>query len=81
MADKQADSHLAQKPWILTIIGSIGIVLLLLLPVLPLFRDAESMPDLAKWMGQFHPVLLHLPIGIFILILFQEIVSFFRPNS
>ena len=33
-----------------------------------------------KWMGQFHPVLLHLPIGIFILILFQEIVSFFRPN-
>lgn len=81
MADKQADSHLAQKPWILTIIGSIGIVLLLLLPVVPLFRDAESMPDLAKWMGQFHPVLLHLPIGIFILILFQEIVSFFRPNS
>ena len=81
MADNQADSHLAQKPWILTIIGSIGIVLLLLLPVVPLFRDAESMPDFAKWMGQFHPVLLHLPIGIFILILFQEIVSFFRPNS
>ncbi|MDX1680628.1 MAG: c-type cytochrome domain-containing protein [Akkermansiaceae bacterium] len=48
-------------------------MLLLLLPVLPIYRDAQSMPAMARWIGHFHPVLLHLPIGIFILILLQEV--------
>ena len=78
MADHPADSSPAQKPWKLTIFGALGIIALLLLPVIPFFKDADSMPDLAKWMGQFHPVLLHLPIGIFILVLLQEISSCIR---
>lgn len=31
------------------------------------------MPDLVRFLGHFHPVLLHLPIGVFALILFQEL--------
>ncbi len=78
MADTPTESPSAQKPWTLTIIGAVGIVLLLLLPVVPIFKDHASMPDMAKWMGQFHPLLLHLPIGIFILVLLQEISSCLR---
>ena len=81
MADKTADTAPTKKPWILTAIGAIGIVLLLLLPVIPLYKDASTMPDMARWIGQFHPVLLHLPIGIFILILLQEIFGFMRNEK
>ena len=78
MADQSADASSTKKPWALTIIGAVGIVLLLLLPVVPLFKDSDSMPEFAKWIGQFHPVFLHLPIGIFILCLLQEITSCIR---
>lgn len=75
MADSVADSPKAQSPWLLTILGALGILALLSLPFLPLYEDATSMPDFARMLGHFHPVVLHLPIGIFILILLQEIVD------
>lgn len=81
MADTTADTTHLKKPWILTITGAIGILILLLLPVLPLFKDAQTMPETAVWIGRFHPVFLHLPIGIFILILLQEIFGFMRKDK
>lgn len=35
------------------------------------------MPDIVRFLGHFHPVVLHLPIGVFILILFQELGAIF----
>ena len=39
--------------------------------------DGEEMPDIVRFLGHFHPVILHLPIGIFSLILFQELLAIF----
>ena len=41
----------------------------------------EKMPDLVRFFGRFHPVLLHLPIGVFALILIQELGLIFSRNS
>lgn len=38
--------------------------------------DAE-MPDIVRFIGHFHPVVLHLPIGVFMMILFQELGAIF----
>ena len=41
----------------------------------------EKMPDFVRFLGRFHPVLLHLPIGVFALILIQELGLIFGKNS
>jgi len=73
MAESCAATNQAKRPWTLTAFGAVGIIAMLVLPVLPLFKDAESMPELARFIGHFHPLVLHLPIGVFILVLLQEI--------
>jgi len=80
MAENTPDAPTVKAPWTLTILGIIGILALLSLPFLPLFADAAAMPQLARWIGHFHPVLLHLPIGIFVLVLLQEIFGFARNS-
>ena len=35
------------------------------------------MPDIVRFIGHFHPVVLHLPIGVFMMILFQELGAIF----
>lgn len=37
----------------------------------------DEMPDSVRFLGHFHPVLLHLPIGVFILIVLQELGAIF----
>lgn len=39
--------------------------------------DAEKSSDTIRFLGRFHPVILHLPIGIFSLIIIQELMSMF----
>lgn len=39
--------------------------------------QGEKMPDIVRFIGNFHPVLLHLPIGVFILIVLQELGAIF----
>ena len=34
--------------------------------------DGSDLPDTIRFIGRFHPVLLHLPIGVFAMILIQE---------
>lgn len=81
MADSPADSPTVRKPLLLTTFGILGILALLSLPFLPLFEDGETMPDFARFIGHFHPVVLHLPIGVFILVLLQEIFGFSRNSQ
>lgn len=62
-------------PWFLTITGLLTIIGMIVIPLLAGEPDAEKMPDLIRFLGRFHPVILHLPIGIFSLILLQELFS------
>lgn len=39
------------------------------------------MPDIVRFLGRFHPVVLHLPIGIFSLILLQELLGMFSREK
>lgn len=53
----------------------IGLLVIASLGVLPLWVGAppeDGLPDLAKFLGRFHPVMLHLPIGMLLLVLLLE---------
>ncbi len=52
------------------------------MPVLAGPPDGAKMPELVRFLGHFHPVVLHLPIGVMALILLQELGAiFFRRNQ
>lgn len=76
------------KPWFLTFVGLVTIAGLIAMPIIAGPPDGDKMPDMVRFFGHFHPVVLHLPIGIFYLIVFQEFVAMFarrghepRPTS
>lgn len=66
-----------RRPWGLTLIGLLTVAGLLSMPFLAGEPDGEKMPDIVRFLGHFHPVILHLPIGIFALILCQELLAMF----
>ena len=68
-------------PWFLTITGLLTIVGLIAMPFLAGEPDGEKMPDMVRFLGRFHPVVLHLPIGIFSLILLQEMLGMFTREK
>ncbi len=74
-------SNLQQRPfprkrlWTLTIVSALVAMGLVLTPFWVGSPHRETMPDLVRFLGHFHPVLLHLPIGIFALILVHELVA------
>ncbi len=51
------------------------------MPVLAGDPGGAEMPDLVRFFGHFHPLVLHLPIGVFVLILFQELGAIFFRRS
>tara|TARA_Y100000588_G_scaffold368268_1_gene435956 strand:- start:113 stop:1918 length:1806 start_codon:yes stop_codon:yes gene_type:complete len=60
-----------------------GPILLAILVILSLI-DGTAMGLVSKWvpfLGRFHPVLLHLPIGLFAGVVLLEIYLFLRPVS
>ena len=61
------------KPWALTLFGLAAAGGLIAMPFLAGPPDGEKIPDIVRFLGHFHPVVLHLPIGVFALILFQEL--------
>lgn len=60
-----------RRPWFISILGVLVIAGLLALPWIDL-GEADELADGFRFAGHFHPVLLHLPIGVFVLILLQE---------
>lgn len=79
MAD--SDSKPARRPYALTFFGLLAIAGLVAMPILAGKAVDREMPDVVRFIGHFHPVLLHLPIGVFILILCQEIGAIFGRRS
>ena len=68
-------------PWFLTITGLLTIGGMIAMPFLAGEPDGDKMPDLVRFLGRFHPVILHLPIGIFSLILLQELLGMFSKQK
>lgn len=62
-----------KRPCLVTIIGLLGIGFLVVLPFVNFTGEGDEMPQLMRFVGHFHPVLLHLPIGVFVLIFLQEL--------
>jgi uncharacterized membrane protein len=56
-------------------LGPVGIVLLAILAELSLGRAASG-PDFALFFGRFHPLVVHLPIGFFLLVALGEAATF-----
>lgn len=65
------------KPLGITIFGLLIIAIMIVMPFLAGKPDAEKASDFVRFIGHFHPVVLHLPIGIFTLIIFQELLAMF----
>ncbi len=70
-----------RKPWALTFFCLLAIAGLIAMPFLAGPPDGAKMPDFVRFIGHFHPVLLHLPIGVFSLILFQELGAIFGSRT
>lgn len=70
-----------RRPWFLTLVGLATIAGLIYMPFLAGEPDGEKMPDIVRYLGRFHPLILHLPIGIFALILFQELAAMFTGHK
>lgn len=69
-------------PWLLTLAGLLAIAALAYMPVLAGEPGARDMPDWFRFFGHTHPLLLHLPIGVFLLIVLQELgAMFFRRGQ
>jgi uncharacterized membrane protein len=66
-----------RKPILLTVLGMVVCVGMLAMPSLAGLPRGEAMPDLVRFIGRFHPVILHLPIGILSLVVFIELGSVF----
>ncbi len=58
------------RPWATTVCCLAGIGLLALPPFT---ADGIQVPAIGLFLGHFHPLVLHLPIGVFVLIVCQEI--------
>ncbi|MES2661365.1 MAG: c-type cytochrome domain-containing protein [Verrucomicrobiota bacterium] len=77
MADPAISIPRRKKPWALTFFGLLAAGGLIAMPFLAGPPDGGKMPDTVRFLGHFHPVLLHLPIGVFILIVLQELGAIF----
>jgi uncharacterized membrane protein len=66
-----------RKPVFLTLIGLGACAGMLAMPVLAGPPNGQALPDIMRFLGRFHPVILHLPIGILSLALIKEFASLF----
>jgi uncharacterized membrane protein len=81
MSDSDSSTQRPRKPWALTFFGFLTAGALVAMPFLAGPPEAGKMPDIVRFLGHFHPVVLHLPIGVFALILSQELCLIFRKRD
>ncbi len=75
-----ATLHHGKKPWVFTIVSLAVAAGLSTLPYFLGTPDPAKLPDWMRFIGHFHPLILHLPIGIFALIGLQEIAGLFSKR-
>lgn len=70
----------SRKPIFLTFFGIAACAGMFAMPLLAGPPNGEAFPDIVRFLGRFHPVVLHLPIGILTLALLQEFASMFSRS-
>jgi uncharacterized membrane protein len=81
MTDSDTPRRSLKGPVFLTLIGLLVIAALAILPFWAGPPPEEGLPDMAKFIGRFHPVLLHLPIGMLLLVLALETGRLFSKRK
>jgi uncharacterized membrane protein len=80
MTDSETPRRSLTGPILLTLCGLLVIASLASVPFLAGDPPPDGLPDMAKFLGRFHPVFLHLPIGMLLLVLVLEIGHFIPRN-
>jgi uncharacterized membrane protein len=80
MTETENPSRSLKGPVFLTLCGLLLIAALAALPIWAGPPPEDGLPDIAKFIGRFHPVMLHLPIGMLLLVLVLEIGHFLPRN-
>jgi len=75
-----AHLHQSRHPIVITIAGILLIGALAALPFVVGPPSEEGLPDTAKFIGRFHPVVLHLPIGMIIWVVVSELLNVFSKR-
>ncbi len=70
-----------KKPCAITFFGLLAAGSLIAMPFIAGPPQGDKMPDMVRFIGHFHPVVLHLPIGVFILIILQELGAIFGRRN
>ena len=84
MTESETPHRSLKGPVFLTLFGLLVIAALAVLPFWAGPPPEDGLPDMAKFVGRFHPVLLHLPIGMLLLVLALETGRLFskrKPGS
>ena len=82
MSDPTIPTPRCRRPWALSFFGLLAIAGLVALPIFAGPLLPGKMPDTVRFIGHFHPLLLHLPIGVMVLVLFQDLGAiFFRTRD
>lgn len=81
MAESDQSPTRRRLPFALTFFSLLAIGGLVAMPILAGKPGEVELPDIVRFIGHFHPVLLHLPIGVFMLILFQELGAIFGKRE
>lgn len=77
--DKTEQKRVKQKNKKSLVLGAIVVsIFTVIIPFLPI--DPNEMHWLLGFFGKFHPLLVHLPIGILLGLFLLEVVSYFRPS-
>jgi len=77
MAETDPSAPRHRLPFGLTFFGFLAIGGIVAMPILAGKPGEAELPDIVRFIGHFHPVLLHLPIGVFTLIVLQELGAIF----
>jgi hypothetical protein len=74
MSEKQSPAHTRKM---LMLVTACATMVALALIALPLVADepGRKWPDIVLFLGRFHMLVLHIPIGVFVLILLQELAA------
>lgn len=81
MSQEIPPTRTKNRPWVITFFGLLAMAGLISMPILAGEPTATNLPDMVRFIGHFHPVVLHLPIGVFALILFQELGAIFSSRT
>jgi uncharacterized membrane protein len=81
MTDSDTPRRSLKGPVFLTLFGLLVIAALAILPFWAGPPPEDGLPDMAKFIGRFHPVLLHLPIGMLLLVLVLETGRLFSKDK